>query len=75
MPNVDVGKNAALISPMFGSPTAYTLNTGNPLTPILAPGYMLGEGTVISGGTGGGSTIDLPGIKTQGQTVNQVDFR
>ena len=44
LPNVDVSKNAALIPPTFGSPTAYTLNTGNPLTPNLAPGYMLGEG-------------------------------
>ena len=52
LPNVDVSKNAALIPPTFGSPTAYTLNTGNPLTPNLAPGYMLGEGAVISGGTG-----------------------
>ena len=39
MPNVDVSKNAALIPPTFGSPTAYTLNTGNPLTPNLAPGF------------------------------------
>ena len=52
LPNVDVSKNAALIPPTFGSPTAYTLNTGNPLTPNLAPGYMLGEGTVINGNTG-----------------------
>ena len=52
MPNVDVSKNAALIPPTFGSPTAYTLNTGNPLTPNLAPGYMLGEGAVINGNTG-----------------------
>ena len=48
LPNVDVSKNAALIPPTFGSPTAYTLNTGNPLTPNLAPGYMLGEGAVIT---------------------------
>ena len=30
LPNVDVSKNAALIPPGFGSPSAYTLNTGNP---------------------------------------------
>ena len=42
MPNVDVSKNAALIPPTFGSPTAYTLNTGNPLTPNLTPGYSEG---------------------------------
>ena len=32
LPNVDVSKNAALIPPGFGSPSAYTLNTGTPLT-------------------------------------------
>ena len=52
MPNEDVSKNAALVPPTFGSPSAYTLNTGTPLTPNLAPGYMVGEGAVISGGTG-----------------------
>ncbi len=52
MPNVDVSKNAALIPPTFGSPSAYTLNTGTPLTPNLAPGYMLGEGAIINGSAG-----------------------
>lgn len=51
-PNVDVSKNAALVPPAFGSPTAYTLNTGTPLTPNLAPGYMLGDGAVINGSAG-----------------------
>ena len=50
--NVDVSKNAALVPPAFGSPTAYTLNTGTPLTPNLAPGYMLGDGAVINGSAG-----------------------
>ncbi len=36
-----MSKNAALIPPAFGSPSAYTLNTGTPLTPNLAPGYKL----------------------------------
>ncbi len=49
MKNKDVSKNAALVPPAFGSPSAYTLNTGTPLTPNLAPGYMLGEGAAISG--------------------------
>ena len=73
MPNVDVSKNAALIPPIFGSAGAYTLNTGTPLTPNLAPGYMLGEGAVIGGGAGfGGSdgiTVtppDLSGIVSGG---------
>lgn len=61
-PNVDVSKNAALIPPTFGSPTAYTLNTGNPLTPNLAPGYMLGEGAVINGNTG--VTVAPPDFNT-----------
>ena len=52
LPNVDVSKNAALVPPAFGSPTAYTLNTGTPLTPNLAPGYMLGDGAVINGSAG-----------------------
>ena len=77
MKNEDVSKNAALIPPAFGSPSAYTLNTGFPLTPNLAPGYMPGEGVVISdgiitsAGVGGigGSTVtppDLSGIVSGG---------
>jgi sortase A len=62
LPNVDVSKNAALIPPGFGSPSVYTLNTGNPLTPNLAPGYMLGEGAVIFGGTG--VTVAPPDFNT-----------
>jgi len=49
MKNEDVSKNAVLVPPAFGSPSAYTLNTGTPLTPNLAPGYMLGAGAAISG--------------------------
>lgn len=49
MPNVDVSKNAALIPPAFGSASAYTLNTGTPLTPNLAPGYMLSDGAIVNG--------------------------
>lgn len=56
MKNEDVSKNAALIPPAFGSSSAYTLNTGTPLTPNLAPGYMLGAGAAISGS----STIVTP---------------
>lgn len=52
LPNVDVSKNAALVPPAFGSPTSYTPNTGTPLTPNLAPGYMLGDGAVINGSAG-----------------------
>ena len=62
-PNVDVSKNAALIPPGFGSAGAYTLNTGVPLTPNLAPSYMPGEGAAVGGS--GGITVtppDLSGI-------------
>ena len=36
--NEDVSKNAALIPPVFGSPSMNTRNTGTYLTPNLAPG-------------------------------------
>lgn len=49
MKNEDVSKNAALIPPGFGTPSADTLGTGTYLTPNLAPGGMA-VGT-ISGGS------------------------
>lgn len=52
MKNEDVSKNAALAPPSFGSPSADTLNTGSPLTPNLAPGYMPTAGAVINGSSG-----------------------
>ena len=48
--NEDRSKNAALIPPAFGSASAYTLNTGTPLTPNLAPGYQPVTGAVVNGG-------------------------
>ena len=39
-PNVDRGKNTALIPPAFGSPTSYLPGTGTPLTPNLVPGAL-----------------------------------
>ena len=50
MKNEDVSKNAALVPPTFGSPSADTLNTGTPLTPNLAPGYQPAAGAVVNGG-------------------------
>ena len=47
--NTDRSKNAAYIPPAFGSPTSYTLNAGELLTPNLVSG--LATGTVS--GTGG----------------------
>lgn len=47
--NEDRSKNAALIPPVFGSNSAYTLNTGTYLTPNLAPGGQAVTGAVING--------------------------
>ena len=47
--NTDRSKNAAYIPPVFGSPTSYTLNAGELLTPNLVSGSA--TGTVS--GTGG----------------------
>lgn len=49
--NEDRSKNAALIPPVFGSNSAYTLNTGTYLTPNLAPGGQAVTGAVINGGS------------------------
>ena len=61
MKNEDVSKNAALIPPSFGSPSADALNTGTPLTPNLAPGYMPTAGAVISGGS---ALVQPPSVGT-----------
>ena len=47
--NEDVSKNAALIPPGFGTPTSNTLNTGEYLTPNLAPNAMPATGATING--------------------------
>ena len=41
-PNVDRGKNTALIPPAFGSPTSSLPGSGTPLTPNLVPGALDG---------------------------------
>lgn len=49
--NRDRSKNAAMIPPVFGSPTSYTLNSGEMLTPNLIPGSNAwAEGMGNSGG-------------------------
>ena len=40
--NIDRSKNAAYIPPVFGSPTSYTLNAGELLTPNLVSGSATG---------------------------------
>ena len=47
--NTDRSKNAAYIPPAFGSPTSYTLNAGELLTPNLVSGSVTGT----TSGTGG----------------------
>lgn len=49
MKNTDASKNAALIPPAFGSESMNALNTGEYLTPNLAPGGMPAPGSVIGG--------------------------
>lgn len=58
--NEDRSKNAALIPPTFGSPSAYTLNTGTYLTPNLAPGGQAVSGAVINGGSAAVVTPGTP---------------
>ena len=62
MKNTDVSKNAALIPPAFGSESMNALNTGEYLTPNLAPGGIPASGSVIGGGASG--------IVTPGSTVS-----
>jgi len=67
--NADVSKNAALIPPGFGTPTADLPGSGEYLTPDLAPEARAGTGAVISGAMSStavvppssGSTIFTPG--------------
>jgi sortase A len=59
-PNVDVSKNAALIPPTFGSPTSYLLNSGEYLTPDLAPGGMVVSEGFINGSDADIVTPDVP---------------
>lgn len=56
--NEDISKNAALIPPGFGTPSMDCRNTGEYLTPNLAPGGMPTAGAVINGGS---SVVVTPG--------------
>lgn len=59
--NEDLSKNAALIPPSFGSPSADALNTGEYLTPNLAP-----KSAAATGATIGGVSIAPPDFTTVG---------
>lgn len=63
MKNTDASKNAALIPPAFGSESMNALNTGEYLTPNLAPGGMPASGSVIGGGASG---VVTPGSAVSG---------
>lgn len=60
-PNTDRSKSAAYIPPAFGSPTSYTLNSGERLTPNL-----VGQGASSSLGVPGGVTVMPPSVNTGG---------
>ena len=75
--NEDASKNAALIPPAFGSATSNTLNTGEYLTPNLAPNAMPATGAAINGDfvvvfppdLGGVSDSSVPADPSVGNTV------
>lgn len=63
--NEDVSKNAAMIPPGFGTPSADTRGTGTYLTPNLAPGGAPVPGAVINGS---GSAVITPGTQLPGDS-------
>ena len=63
MRNEDVSKNATLIPPAFGSESMNALNTGEYLTPNLAPGGIPASGSVIGCGA---SVVVTPGSTVSG---------
>ena len=72
--NMDVSKNAALVPPAFGSASAYTLNTGYPLTPNLAPGYMTNSGAMVNGSSANVVPPGISGGATSGNTSNTSSY-
>lgn len=55
--NADISKNAALIPPGFGTPTADLPGSGEYLTPNLAPEAKAGTGAVINGSLSAATVI------------------
>ncbi len=68
-PNEDLSKNAALVPPIFGSPTSYVLGVGEPLTPNLTGAVANGLGAVISDG---GASL-LPPVSAGTPTTPVLD--
>lgn len=67
-PNVDRGKDSALIPPGFGTPTSYLPGSGEFLTPNLAAGGPLHGGGVLAGGGG----VAAPGVGSYPTTSTPV---
>ena len=67
-PNVDRGKNSALIPPGFGTPTSYLPGSGEFLTPNLAAGGPLHGGGVLAGG----GVVAAPGVGSYPTTSTPV---
>lgn len=66
-PNVDRGKNTALIPPGFGTPTSYLPGSGEYLTPNLVPGALSG-GLVNQIGGGTAATDSYPTVDAGGDS-------
>ena len=64
--NEDISKNAAMIPPGFGTPSADTRGTGTYLTPDLAPGGAPVPGAVINGS---GSAVITPGTQIPSDSI------
>lgn len=68
--NEDVSKNAALIPPGFGTPTSNTLNTGEYLTPNLAPNTVPAAGATINGDFAVVFPPDMSGLSAESIPVD-----
>ena len=71
--NEDISKNAALIPPTFGSAASNTLNTGEYLTPNLAPKAMAGVGGLISGEAVVVFPPDMSGLSTESASAGSAE--
>lgn len=70
MKNTDVSKNAALIPPAFGSESMNALNTGEYLTPNLAPRTLPTVDAVISGS----GDVVTPGSTVSGSSYHPSEL-
>ncbi len=71
--NEDISKNAALIPPTFGSATSNTLNTGEYLTPNLAPKAMAGIGGLVSGEAVVVFPPNMSGLSTESASAGSAE--